>query len=128
GRAAAAAAGHGFMSGWTLAIIGDMAYFVLLMVSTLWLSSIFGDDRLTIGAVLIATWVIPLVIRRLRRTANGARGPRLTPTLAVAPATTATAQLTSGSGGTNGASPTASPARKRTTHNGRRRASRGLHR
>ncbi|MBV9172500.1 MAG: hypothetical protein JOZ81_20705 [Chloroflexi bacterium] len=34
GRAAAAAAGHGFISGWTLAIIGDMLFFVMLMVST----------------------------------------------------------------------------------------------
>jgi hypothetical protein len=67
GRAAAAAAGHGFISGWTLAILGDMAYFGLLMASTLWVSSVFGDDRLTIGLVLVATWVIPLMIRRARR-------------------------------------------------------------
>ena len=67
GRAAAAAAGHGFVPGWTFAIIGDMAYFVLLMVTTLWVSSIFGDDRITIGAVLVGTWVVPLLIKRARR-------------------------------------------------------------
>src|SRR5437762_457233 len=67
GRAAAAAAGHGFFSGWALAITGDMGYFALLMGSTLWLSTIFGDDRFTIGAVLVGTWVLPLLIRRLRR-------------------------------------------------------------
>ena len=54
GRAAAAAAGHGFVPGWTLAIIGDMIYFVLLMASTLWVSSVVGDDRVTLGAVYLA--------------------------------------------------------------------------
>src|SRR5919198_3507251 len=59
GRAAAAAAGHGFVPGWTIAIIGDMIYFVLLMASTLWVSSVVGDDRVTLGAVLIAMWLVP---------------------------------------------------------------------
>src|SRR5262249_4399642 len=36
GRAAAAAAGHGFVQGWAIAITGDMLYFVVLMISTLW--------------------------------------------------------------------------------------------
>ncbi len=67
GRAAAAAAGHGFVPGWTFAILGDMAYFGLLMASTLWLSSVFGDERLTIGAALALTWLLPLFLRRLRR-------------------------------------------------------------
>lgn len=66
GRAAAAAAGHGFVSGWALAIAGDMLYFVLLMVSTLWLNTVLGDERLTIGAVLIVTLVLPALIRRWR--------------------------------------------------------------
>ncbi len=114
-RAASEAAGHGFISGWTLAIIGDMAYFGLIMASTLWISSVFGDDRLTIGAVLIGTWLVPLLIRRLRRQrAAPAPAParmRLTP-LPMAGATSARA------------------ARKATLdHNGRRRrSSRGAHR
>ena len=62
GRAAAAAAGHGFVPGWTLAIIGDMIYFVLLMASTLWVSSVVGDDRVTLGAVLLAMWLVPFLI------------------------------------------------------------------
>jgi hypothetical protein len=67
GRAAAAAAGHGFIAGWTLAIIGDMLYFVLLMASTLWLSGVIGDDRITVGIVLVVTWLLPWVIGRARR-------------------------------------------------------------
>jgi hypothetical protein len=112
GRAAAAAAGHGFVSGWAIAITGDMLYFCLLMATTLWVSSIFGDDRLTIGAVLIGTWVLPLVIRRIRQ--RSARP---------APATVQTTALT-----LPAAARPASPRPKRVTHTGRRRASRGLHR
>ena len=117
GRAAAAASGHGFFSGWTLAIIGDMAYFGLLMVTTLWVSNIFGDDRLTIGAVLIATWVLPLVIRRLRQRyaapSSALAAPVRASTLpsAAAAAAAAAARLPS-----------------KRTHTGRRRPSRGLHR
>jgi hypothetical protein len=67
GRAAAAAAGHGFVPGWALAITGDMLYFVVLMASTLWLQGILGDERLTIGAVLLIMLVLPSVVRRLSR-------------------------------------------------------------
>src|SRR4030095_12045185 len=67
GRAAAASAGHGFIPGWTLAIIGDMAYFGLLMVSTLWLSDRLGDERMTVTLVLGATWLLPLLLRWWRR-------------------------------------------------------------
>jgi hypothetical protein len=82
GRAASEAAGHGFFSGWTLAILGDMGYFLLIMASTLWVSSVFGDDRLTIGAVLIGAWILPMVIRRLRRSV--APGVSRQPSLRVA--------------------------------------------
>jgi hypothetical protein len=118
GRAASEAAGHGFVSGWTLAIIGDMAYFALVMASTLWVSSLFGDDRLTIGAVLLATWLVPMLIRRMRRSgAQAAPGPG---SLRVATAVAAPAV----------AAPEASRLpRKAVSHNGRRRRStRGLHR
>jgi hypothetical protein len=71
-RAASEAAGHGFISGWTLAIIGDMIYFTLIMVSTLWVSSVFGDDRLAVGAVLVFAWLLPILLRRLRRDSSDA--------------------------------------------------------
>src|SRR5436853_362069 len=66
GRSAAAAAGHGFLPGWTLAIAGDMLYFGLLMVSTLWLSSVLDDQRLVVGLVFGITLVAPVLLRRMR--------------------------------------------------------------
>ncbi|MBV9582038.1 MAG: hypothetical protein JO057_25940 [Chloroflexi bacterium] len=119
-RAASEAAGHGFISGWTLAIIGDMFYFTLIMASTLWVSSLFGDDRLSVGAVLIGAWVLPMLFRRLRRGSSSPRPARVAPPLRVATASANTLDA---------APPTSRPTRKTsTTHNGRRRrASRGLH-
>ncbi len=116
-RAAGAAAGHGFFVGWSLAIVGDMLYFALVMGSTLWLSSVFGDDRLTIGAVLITTWFAPILIRRLRRGPATPGVPRTAP-LRLASATAAPVADAS----------TPRLVRKRATHTGRRRPSRGLHR
>jgi hypothetical protein len=66
GRAATLAAGHGFIVGWMLAIIGDMFYFTLLMVSTLWLNNILGDGTWTMIIILVMMTVIPLLIRRFR--------------------------------------------------------------
>ena len=43
GRAVAVAAGHGFLAGWMIAIAGDMIYFTLLMIYTLWLKSVIRD-------------------------------------------------------------------------------------
>jgi hypothetical protein len=112
GRAASEAAGHGFFSGWSLAIIGDMAYFGLIMASTLWVSSLIGDDRFTIGAVLLAAWLVPMLIRRMRRP-SVARVPAA-PVRAVPPTTPSVARP---------------PRRATTTHDGRRRrTTRGLHR
>ena len=67
GRAAAAAAGHGFLPGWTIAFTGDMFYFALLMVSTLWIGDALGNDRLTIGVMLLVMLVLPAILRRWRR-------------------------------------------------------------
>lgn len=64
GRAAAAAAGHGFVAGWAIAIAGDMLYFTLIMVSTLWLNAILGDGRVTTAVILVLMFVAPLLIRR----------------------------------------------------------------
>jgi len=66
GRAAAAAAGHGFVPGWAIAITGDMFYFALLMTSTLWLGDALGNDRLTIGIMLVVMFVLPAILRRWR--------------------------------------------------------------
>ena len=64
GRAAAHAAGHGFVPGWAIAITGDMIYFTVLMVSTLWLNSVLGDERWTIGGMLVFMLVMPSIVRR----------------------------------------------------------------
>jgi hypothetical protein len=118
GRAASESAGHGFLSGWTLAIIGDMAYFGLIMASTLWVSSLFGgDDRYTVGAVLLAAWLLPMVIRRARRSLRPANARPVPLHMArAAPSPELAAQ-------------TSRLPRKTVSHNGRRRrSSRGLHR
>jgi hypothetical protein len=118
GRAAAAAAGHGFLSGWALAITGDMAYFGLLMGSTLWLSKVFGDDRLTIGAVLLGSWVLPLLLRHLRRRSP----PVLVPQPAMALARVAATPDVSPERPTRTVEP-----RRRAGRSQRRRPTRGLH-
>jgi hypothetical protein len=66
GRAAAAAAGHGPVVGWTLAIIGDMFYFAVLMASTLWLSEALGNQQTTVGLVLLGMFVIQHLVQRRR--------------------------------------------------------------
>ncbi len=67
GRAATRAAGHGFLSGWALAITGDMMFFTLIMVSTLWLNSILGDGTKTMVIILVLMMVLPSLIKRWRR-------------------------------------------------------------
>ena len=76
GRAAAAAAGHGFVSGWTLAITGDMIYFTVIMASTLWLNSILGDGRVTTAVILVLMFVAPLLIRRWKNRRGWDSNPR----------------------------------------------------
>ena len=71
GRTAAAAAGHGFLPGWALAITGDMLYFALLMVSTLWLRGALGDERLTLGVMLLLMLVLPSLVRRWKARLGG---------------------------------------------------------
>ena len=116
-RAASEAAGHGPLSGWALAIIGDMIYFSVIMASTLAVISIFGDsNRLVIAPIVVLAWLLPMAVQRLRREPEALPAGR-SAALRMAPATlepAASARL----------------ARKPTlAHNGRRRrASRGLHR
>jgi uncharacterized membrane protein len=66
GRSAAAAAGHGFVSGWALAIAGDMLYYLVIMVSTLWLQEYLGDGTWTMIIIMVLMMVVPGVIRRIR--------------------------------------------------------------
>jgi hypothetical protein len=66
GRAVAKAAGHGFLTGWAIAITGDMMYFSVLMVSTLWLNHILGDGTWTTVIMLVAMVAVPAIIRRFR--------------------------------------------------------------
>jgi hypothetical protein len=65
-RAASEAAGHGPLTGWTLAIIGDMLYFGIIMASTLLVISLFGDNRLAIAPLMVGAWLLPMLVQRLR--------------------------------------------------------------
>ena len=66
GRAAALALGHGFITGWLIAIAGDLIYFLILMASTLWLSGILGDGTWAAVIVMGLMFVIPILWRRGR--------------------------------------------------------------
>ena len=74
GRAAALTAGYGFIGGWAIAIAGDLIYFSVLMVSTLWLNSLLGDGTTTMWIVLALMFGVPPLIRRIRGTTDDARG------------------------------------------------------
>jgi hypothetical protein len=66
GRAVAAAAGHGFLSGWAIAIAGDMLYFWVVMVSTLKLNAYLGDPYRTMWLILAVMFLLPLAMRYLK--------------------------------------------------------------
>ena len=66
GRTAALMAGHGFVTGWLIAIAGDMIYFSVLMVSTLWLNNILGDGSVAAIIVMAGMVLVPYLIRRIR--------------------------------------------------------------
>jgi uncharacterized membrane protein len=66
GRAVAVAAGHGFFIGWMIAIAGDMIYFSLMMVSTLWLKSVIGNGTWTMVIIFVLMMIIPSVFRRVQ--------------------------------------------------------------
>lgn len=73
GRVAAHAAGHRFVTGWLIAITGDMIFFSVIMVSTLWLNSVLGDGTWTAVIILAFMFVIPPIVRRLRRKVSNER-------------------------------------------------------
>ncbi len=66
GRAAALAAGHGFMMGWAIAIAGDMLYYAVIALTTLRLNAYFHDPNTTMLIVLGAMIVVPILVRRLK--------------------------------------------------------------
>lgn len=66
-RAAAKSVGHNFVSGWLFAIIGDLFFFAILMISTLWLNNILGDGTLTMFIILVLMFAIPPTIRKIKK-------------------------------------------------------------
>jgi hypothetical protein len=66
GRAAALAAGHGFVAGWAFAIVGDMLYFAVIAVTTLRLNRYFRDPNTTVLIVLGAMFIVPMLVRQFR--------------------------------------------------------------
>jgi hypothetical protein len=66
GRAAAMAAGHGFLAGWAFAIAGDMLYYAVIAVTTLYLSAYIRDPDTTVLVILGAMIVVPMLMRRFR--------------------------------------------------------------
>jgi hypothetical protein len=64
GRTVTAVAGHGFATGWLIAIAGDMLYFTLIMVSTLFLNGILGSGLSTIGLMILVMLILPEYVRR----------------------------------------------------------------
>ncbi|MDD5305582.1 MAG: hypothetical protein PHS14_20985 [Elusimicrobia bacterium] len=66
GRAAAMAAGHGFVAGWAIAIAGDMLYYGVIAYTTLRLNAYFKDPNTTMMIVLGAMIVVPVLVRRVK--------------------------------------------------------------
>jgi len=66
GRAAAHAAGHGFIAGWAIAIIGDMFFFAVVAISTICLNDILGDGTWAALIIMFLMVVIPAIFRRFR--------------------------------------------------------------
>jgi len=73
GRATAMAAGHGFVSGWVIAISGDMLYFAVIALSTLQLNAFIRNPNVTMAIVLAAMFLVPLLVRYCRARVGGIR-------------------------------------------------------
>jgi len=74
GRATALGAGHGFLSGWALAITGDMLYFAVIALSTLGLNRYVHNPNLTVLIILVGMIAVPALIRRVRAALAGRQG------------------------------------------------------
>lgn len=66
GRSAAMAAGHGTVAGWAFAIAGDMLYYAVVAVATLRLNAYLKDPAATVGLVLLAMILVPILLGRFR--------------------------------------------------------------
>lgn len=66
GRASALAAGHGFVSGWAIAIAGDMLYFGVIALSTLQLNTYIKDPNTVMLIILAAMFCVPALVRYIR--------------------------------------------------------------
>ena len=66
GRMISKLVGHGFFSGWTLAIMGDMVFYFIVMASTLWLNQVLGSGTQAAIIMTVAILAIPPLIQRLR--------------------------------------------------------------
>lgn len=66
GRLAGLFVGHGFLLGWTFAIIGDLFFFWIIMASTLLLNNILGDGTLAAIIIMVAMFAVPAGFRRVR--------------------------------------------------------------
>lgn len=66
GRTAAHMAGHGFVSGWAIAITGDMMYYGVIAYTTLKVNSWLGDPNVTTVIILLGMFLAPPLIRRVR--------------------------------------------------------------
>ena len=73
GRAAALAAGHGFVAGWAFAIAGDMLYYAVIAVATLRLNAHFRSPALTVGLVMGGMLLVPMAVRAVRARRRGIR-------------------------------------------------------
>ena len=65
GRAAAKAMGHGFLSGWAIAITGDLLFFGVIAYSTLMLNTVLNETWTTL-IILAAMFVVPGLCRRVK--------------------------------------------------------------
>jgi hypothetical protein len=66
GRSAALAAGHGFLAGWAIAIVGDLLYYAVVALATLRLHAWLKHPEATVWIVLAAMLLLPILARRLR--------------------------------------------------------------
>lgn len=66
GRVATFLVGHRFLTGWALVIAGDMIFFTVVMVSTLYLKSLLGDGTIAAVIVMVVLLGVPALWRKLR--------------------------------------------------------------
>ena len=66
GRASALAAGHGFLAGWTFAILGDMLYYAVIALATLRLNAYIRDPNTTVLIILGAMIAVPVLVQQVR--------------------------------------------------------------